>query len=138
MPGKVFVDSNIWLYSLIGNQDNSKYQLASTFLLNQHRPVISSQVIREVCSNLIKKIFVPEERIQALINRWYQDCEVTSSNAAQHLLASRFRGAYSISYWDSTIVAAAIDVGCTILYSEDMQNGQEFEKCLTVVNPLIL
>lgn len=137
MRGKVFIDSNIWLYALINNQGDSKYQTASAFILNQHRPVISSQVIREICSNLIKKTFLPEERIRELITDWYRDCDVIPSNSAQHLLASRLRSAYSLSYWDSLIVAAAIDAGCTNLYSEDLQNGQEFEKCLTVVNPLL-
>jgi predicted nucleic acid-binding protein len=137
MRGKVFIDSNIWLYALINNQGDSKYQTASAFILNQHRPVISSQVIREICSNLIKKKFLPEERIRELITDWYRDCDVIPSNSVQHLLASRLRSAYSLSYWDSLIVAAAIDAGCTNLYSEDLQNGQEFEKCLTVVNPLL-
>lgn len=137
MPDKVFIDSNIWLYALIENQDVSKYQYASALILNQRRPVISSQVIREICNNLIKKTSLPEERIQALITGWYQDCEVTPSNAAQHLLASRLRGSCSLSFWDSLIVPAAIDAGCTILFSEDLQNSQIFVGCLTVVNPLI-
>jgi len=104
-------------------------------LLGLTRPVISSQVIGEICSNLIKKTRIPEQQLRGLINDWYLDCEVVAANAAQHQLASRIRESYSLSYWDSLIVAAALDAGSTILYSKDMQHGQIFEQCLTIVNP---
>jgi predicted nucleic acid-binding protein len=39
------------------------------------------------------------------------------------------------NYWDCLILAAALQSGCDILYSEDMQDGQVFEGRLTVINP---
>lgn len=137
MPAKVFVDTNIWLYSLIrrAEENDDRHRQAADFLLNLARPVINSQVIREICSNLIKKVTMPEGQMRVLIQGWYQDCEVINSNASQHLLASRLRKSYSLSYWDSLIVAAAIDAGCATLFSEDMQHGQTIEGCLTIVNP---
>ena len=138
MPAKVFVDTNIWLYSLIQRVDgDDRHQQAIDFLINLTRPVINSQVIREICSNLIKKAGMPEEQLCVLVHGWYQDCEVIHSNATQHLLASRLRKAYSLSYWDSLIIAAAIDAGCVTLFSEDMQHGQIIEDCLTIINPFI-
>lgn len=138
MPAKVFVDTNIWLYSLIQRvEGDDRHQQATDFLLQLACPVINSQVIREICSNLIKKVKMSEEQVRVLIDGWYQDCEVMTSNAAQHLLASRLRTSYSLSYWDSLIVAAAIDAGCTRLFSEDMQHGQTIEDCLTIINPFI-
>lgn len=72
-----------------------------------------------------------------LIQGWYQDCKIVHSNVSQHLLASRLRDSYSFSYWDSLIVAAALDAGCTTLFSEDMQHGQKIENALTVINPFV-
>jgi predicted nucleic acid-binding protein len=137
MPAKVFVDTNIWLYSLVQKVEvkDDRHRQAADFLLNLARPVINSQVIRETCSNLIKKLYMPEEQVRVLIHGWYQDCDVITSNASQHLLASRLRKFYSLSYWDSLIVAAAIDAGCVTLFSEDMQHGQTIESCLTIINP---
>lgn len=138
MPAKVFVDTNIWLYSMIQRvEGDDRHQQAADFLLSLACPVINSQVIREICSNLIKKLRIPEEQLRVLIHGWYQDCEVITSNASQHLLASRLRKSYSLSYWYSLIVAAAIDAGCTSLFSEDMQHGQMIEDCLTIINPFI-
>jgi predicted nucleic acid-binding protein len=135
MSAKIFVDTNIWLYSLVQTANDPRHGQAVDFLLGLARPVISSQVIGEICSNLIKKTRLPESQLRSLINGWYQDCEVVAANAAQHHLASRIRESYALSYWDSLIVAAALDAGCTKLYSEDMQHGQVLEQCLIIVNP---
>ena len=43
---------------------------------------------------------------------------------------------YSLSYWDSMIVAAALEASCTVLYSEDMQNGLLVDQRLRIMNPL--
>jgi predicted nucleic acid-binding protein len=40
----------------------------------------------------------------------------------------------TISYWDAAIVAAAKKLGCHTLYSEDLNDGQDYDG-VTVVNP---
>jgi predicted nucleic acid-binding protein len=55
MSAKIFVDTNIWLYSLIQTANDPRHTQAVDFLLGLARPVISSQVIGEICSNLLKK-----------------------------------------------------------------------------------
>ena len=41
---------------------------------------------------------------------------------------------YGYSFYDSLIVAAAIESGCKTLYSEDLQHGQQIGD-LTIRNP---
>ena len=41
---------------------------------------------------------------------------------------------YQLSFWDSTIVAAARAQGCDILYTEDMQDGRIIDR-LRIVSP---
>jgi predicted nucleic acid-binding protein len=41
---------------------------------------------------------------------------------------------YTLSWWDSLIVASAQTLGCRTLLTEDLQHGQQFDE-LTVVNP---
>lgn len=139
MPARVFVDTNIWLYALIQSDDargDRRHRQASDFLCQLTRPVINSQVIREICANLIKKAKMPEDSVQSLLQGWYRDSDVIASNVAQYLLASKLRANSAFSYWDSMIVAAAPDARCVTLYSEDMQHGQQVEGQLTIVNPL--
>lgn len=49
--------------------------------------------------------------------------------------ASDLRDRYSLSYWDSVIVASALETGAEILYSEDMQDGLLVNNQLRIVNP---
>ncbi|HEY2415648.1 MAG TPA: PIN domain-containing protein [Pirellulaceae bacterium] len=42
---------------------------------------------------------------------------------------------YSLSHWDSLLVAAAIEAGVDTLYTEDLQAGAQYET-VKVVNPL--
>ena len=41
---------------------------------------------------------------------------------------------YGFSFYDSLIIAAALESGCTRLYSEDLQHGQQIEG-LIIENP---
>jgi len=52
------------------------------------------------------------------------------------LKASDLRNRYSLSYWDSMIVAAALEASCSVLYSEDMQSGLLVDQSLKIINPL--
>jgi predicted nucleic acid-binding protein len=41
-----------------------------------------------------------------------------------------------LSYWDSAILAAAKQMRCHTVYSEDMNSGQNYDG-VTVVNPFV-
>lgn len=135
MPDKVFVDTNVWLYALLPQQGDVKHRRAVQCLLALHRPWINSQIVREASHNLLKKGGIPEGRLRELLQDWYQNCSVHPSSLAQHVLASELRERHALSYWDSLIVAAALDAGCTTLYSEDMQHGLVVQGQLVISNP---
>jgi len=44
---------------------------------------------------------------------------------------------YQFSFYDSLIIASALEAGCITLYSEDMQHEQVIEKRLTIRNPFL-
>ena len=52
------------------------------------------------------------------------------------LQAIEIRIRYQVSYWDAAIIAAAKRLGCDILYSEDLSQGQDYDG-VTVVNPFL-
>ena len=91
MPAREFVDSNIWLHALVLAGDagaDQKHHRASDLLTRVDRPVINSQIVREVCSNLLKKAKLGEADVQRVIQDWYLTCELHPSSEQQHLLAS--------------------------------------------------
>jgi predicted nucleic acid-binding protein len=44
---------------------------------------------------------------------------------------------YKFSFYDTLIIAAALESNCTILYSEDMHHNQVIENALKIVNPFV-
>jgi predicted nucleic acid-binding protein len=57
-----FLDSNIWLYALIKSQDYRKHTIASS-LVKSESISISTQVINEVCINLMRKAAFSEQQV---------------------------------------------------------------------------
>ena len=56
MTDKVFVDSNIWLYAFIQSKgDQEKRVKAKACIVDADEIVISTQVVNEVCINLMRK-----------------------------------------------------------------------------------
>jgi predicted nucleic acid-binding protein len=129
-----FLDSNIWIYAFANNQDPRKQAIAAT-LIDAPGVIISTQVINEVSVNLLKKSAFTEDQIQQLIDSFYQGCQVIEFDRALLGLASDLRTRYSISYWDSLIIASALTSGTTTIYTEDMQNGLLINQQLQIVNP---
>ncbi|MDP3878125.1 MAG: PIN domain-containing protein [Methylobacter sp.] len=97
---------------------------------------VSEQVIAEVSVNLLKKGKLSELELGRIVEAFYRRYRVLAASLETHQFASKLRGCYCLSYWDSLIVAAALQTDCTILYSEDMQNGLVFEEGLLIVNLL--
>lgn len=136
MIAPVFVDTNIWFYAL-SKGDEVKRRAANHLLDSLAYPVVNSQVIRELCLNLLRKSSYDEVLIQELIISMHRECRMAPESVDVFLRASDLRRQHSLSYWDSLIVGAALEAGCEILYSEDMQHGQCIEGRLSIINPLV-
>jgi len=52
-------------------------------------------------------------------------------------IAYELRKNLNVSFWDSNIIASAIENDCRILYSEDFQHNQLIDKTLRIINPFI-
>ena len=131
-----FIDTNIWLYAFIEADDTARSATART-LIQESEPVISTQVINEVCVNLLRRANFTEEQVGRLVESFYEKYPVIELNRSVLLMASQLRQRYSLSFWDSTIVASALSGGVPILYSEDMQHGLIIEEQLQVRNPFV-
>ena len=134
-PTAAFLDSNIWLYAFISGQDPQKRAQALALIADTSPIVVSTQVINEVCVNLLRKQRATEQAILDLIDDFYGLYTVVPSDQHQFVQASTLRTHYTISYWDSLIVAAALAARVPILYSEDMQDGLIVDGSLRIVNP---
>jgi predicted nucleic acid-binding protein len=132
MQDKVFIDTNIILYA-ISTKDERKHSVAKPIVLSD--ATISAQVINEASVNLIKKLNFTEDMVRRFINSSYQRYNIIELTKNVFIYASELREKYNFSYYDSAIVAAALVANCTILYSEDMQDGLVVTDRLKIINP---
>lgn len=72
------LDSNIWLYAFV-EQGEPQKQAAAKQLLEQPAAVVSTQIINEVCFNLLRKADFTEEQIRRLIYSFYLRYSVSAS-----------------------------------------------------------
>jgi predicted nucleic acid-binding protein len=138
MPDRIFLDTNILLYAKIddGCQKHVKCHDLLAVTLVGSEIVVSTQVLNEYFVNALKKN-VASAAIQHTVKQFIDDFEIVS--LTKELVSETYRiyNRYRFSYWDSNIVAAALEGGCTILYTEDLQDGQVIDNMLTVINPML-
>lgn len=132
----MFLDSNVWLYAFIKDKVGDKNRLAQV-LVQRPKTVLSTQVINEVCVNLKKKLAYSEGQLKPLIQAFYTKYTVVTLDCRILLTGADLREHYKFSFWDSLVVASALEAKAVWLYSEDMQHGLKVEGQLTIINPFI-
>jgi predicted nucleic acid-binding protein len=133
-----FIDSNIWLYAFLEQNDTNKTALANKLLWNNElNKFVSTQVINEVCFNLRKKAKFSEAELKITIDSFYQSCAVMRLDYTTLSLALELRQQYSLSFWDSLMVSSGLQANVDILYSEDMQHNLIVNNTLKIINPFL-
>ncbi len=138
MNAKYFIDTNIFVYSF--NSDQREKQERSIELiqggLRSGMGIISSQVIQEFLNVALRKFDVPMQiedartYLRVVLNPL---CQVYPSlELYESCLEIQAETRYS--FYDSLILAAAVQGGCELLFSEDLQDGHEI-RGLTIANP---
>lgn len=139
MSAKCFVDTNILIYAhdRSAGGKHKKAQLLLEQLWETGQPVLSTQVLQELCLNLRRKVGnpLPAHEIRQII-RDYTAWEVITNTAESVLDALEIEARYQTSFWDALILQAATAAGATILYSEDLTAGQNYGS-VRVVNPFL-
>lgn len=133
----VFVDANILIYSCSrAPEDAAKRSLAEDIILNT-RFGMSTQVLQEFIANALRKkaLGITEAAIDATL-ALTSHVPVLPVTLELIIKGVTLRRRFQISHWDSTIIAAAQELGCQTLYSEDLNHGQEFDG-LRVLNPFL-
>jgi predicted nucleic acid-binding protein len=133
MNDRIFIDTNLWIYSYSNDDKSNKCKE----LLDRHfeNVNISTQVLGEIFSVLTKKNIKTKEEASQIIADLTSGFSVTDVLTATVNKAVDISIKYAFSYWDSLIIASALESNCTILYTEDMQDGQVIDNKLRIVNP---
>jgi predicted nucleic acid-binding protein len=135
MIDKAFIDTNILVY-LYSNSEKQKQSIAKILIFEKELEiVVSTQVLSEFTNILYKKYGYSIDTIKKAIADFKNNFSISSVSTKTIDRALGLMKTYKYSYWDSLIMASAIENNCPILYSEDFQHNQSLEKKLKIVNP---
>ena len=136
MSDKVFFDSNMLIYLYSGTTPTQSTKIGQ--LLVKHDDIfISTQVLNELANVLRKKWQMSCEEIQQVLSEVVAGLDVSIVTYSTIQQALRLVSRYRYSYYDSLIIAAAIECGATILYTEDLKHNQKIDDKLSIVNPFL-
>lgn len=131
-----FLDTNVLLYSVSVNPDESFKRERAIALLSEDDGALSVQVLQEFyaqATRVTRKDALPHELAVRLVESWTR-FRVQDMTLAILSLALQFRKAHGFSFWDSAIVAAARNLGCDRIYTEDLSHGRVVEG-ITLIDP---
>jgi predicted nucleic acid-binding protein len=133
-----FFDSNVFIY-FFDSTDPRRQQIATQLVekaIEAGTGCISFQVVQEtlrVITGKLPRPATPEEALLFMAHSLQPLWRVMPS-AALYEKTLQLRSRWKLSFYDSLIVAAALEAGCKRLLSEDMQHGQRIEG-LRIENP---
>lgn len=140
MSDRFFLDTNIFVYE-VGSGVPVKQVVAARLVddaLKSGKGIVSFQVVQEFFSVAFRRFTPPMSPAEAeqVLALTFRPLLAIHSSYYLYEQALELTRRHSLSWYDSLIVAAAIESGCSILYTEDIQHGQRFDN-LRVQNPFL-
>ncbi|MDR0491735.1 MAG: PIN domain-containing protein [Oscillospiraceae bacterium] len=106
--------------------------------INQYERIISTQVLNEFCNVCIRKLKMPISAVRDSITEIKNICDLIIVDDDTIVSALGCHEKYGYSFYDSLMMASALESGCAYLLSEDMADGQIIEGNLTIKNIFIM
>ena len=140
MKDKFFLDTNIFAYSFDSNA-SAKQERARDLIvqgIKSRKAVVSYQVVQEFFNVALRKFSRPMNVAEAeqYLRTVFQPLLAVQSSSTLFSHALSLQDKHHLSWYDSLIVAAAMESQCTILYSEDMHDGHRLGE-LQIKNPFL-
>ena len=127
------LDTNVLFYALT---INPKTNIASRVL--EDCDFLSVQALNEYANAAVRKrertLAEVSQDIDALTKAMPYICSV---ELAHHRSALKIAARYRLSFYDSLMIAVALENDAAVLYSEDMQHGLVIDGTLTITNPFL-
>jgi predicted nucleic acid-binding protein len=138
MSGRYFLDTNILAYCFDASAPDKRTRSNELVRdgLERRSAVISYQVVQEFINVALRR-FTPRmtvDEVRDYAASVLRPLLAVNSSMALTVRALEIAERYRFSWYDSLLVAAALEAGCEILYSEDLQHQQRIET-LQIVNP---
>src|SRR4030042_4734222 len=140
MPAKIFVDTNVLVYTRDASEPRKQKQALDwmTHLWSTKTGRLSFQVLNEFYVTVTEKLDPGLDTRSARKDVLsFLTWEPIPIDARVIEGAWRLQDNYHLSWWDSLIVSAAQASGCHYLLTEDLREKQKLEN-VTIINPFHL
>jgi predicted nucleic acid-binding protein len=132
MRAETFFDTNVLIYAVAENDPRGLR--AEELLLSGG--VLSVQILNEFTEVARRKLLMPwaevAEAVEAFLVLCPSPLPITMDT---HVAARAIAEKLGCNIYDALVIAAALEAGCNVLYSEDFQDGQVIEGRVTIRNP---
>jgi predicted nucleic acid-binding protein len=131
------LDTNVLLYAVSNDpKETSKTKLARA-LLQKPGLALSVQVIQEFYVQATRASGLNLSHADAMeFLHLFHRHPVQPMTRELVFQALVLKARYQISYWDAAIISAAKALGCTTVYSEDLNHGQDYDG-VGIINPFL-
>lgn len=138
MSVECFLDTNVFIY-LFDDTDPRKQGVAEGLIerhLEGDSACISHQVVQETLNVMNRKLGASAEQCRSMLDRVLVPLWRVYPTPELYRLGLDLQTRYACSFYDSLILAAALQAGCRTLFTEDLQHGQDIEG-LRIENPFL-
>ena len=134
-----FIDTNILVYAHDATA-GQKHETAKSLIQSlwySREGKLSIQVLQEFYLTITKKIAYPYSTQEAAkiiedLGAWH----IHTPSVTNILGTIEIQTRYQLSFWDSMIIHSAVTLGCGVLWTEDLNNGQIIHQT-TIRNPFL-
>jgi predicted nucleic acid-binding protein len=134
MFAKAFFDTNVLIYAVA--QDDPRSTQAEELLASGG--MLSVQILNEFASVARRRILMSWSEVTEALDAFRVLCpSPLPITVAMHEAALKIAATHGYNIYDALVVSAALEAGCTTLYSEDLHGGQTIEGQLTIRNPFL-
>lgn len=132
MAVKAFFDTNVLIYAV--SKNDSRTAVAEELLASGG--ALSVQILNEFASVARRKIHMSWGEVREALDAFVVLCPSPLPITMEtHERGLRIAEKCGYTIYDALVVTAALEAGCTILYSEDFHDGQTLEGQLSIKNP---
>jgi|SRR5215467_3166978 len=140
MNDRFFLDTNIFAYSFdqVAREKADRAKKLIAKAISTRKGVVSYQVVQEFFNLALTKFPQPitlsdAEQYLAVV---FRPLVAVQSSQTLFTRALHLKVRNRLGWYDSLIVAAALEGECKLLYTEDLQHGQRFGE-LQIQNPFL-
>jgi predicted nucleic acid-binding protein len=140
MSTRFFLDTNIFVYSFDASSPKKAAQATKLIRkgIEARGGIVSYQVVQEFFNVALRRFAKPMSSVDAeqYLSTTFRPLLAVHSSSALYGEALRIGARFRLAWYDSLIVASAIEGQCDVLYSEDFQDGQQIGS-VTIANPFV-